>query len=189
VNKAVFLDRDGVVNNLVFNSKSKEFEPPFEVRDFVFKELVLESLQKLYQNDYKLFIISNQPDYAKGKTTLENLHSVHSYFQKELEKNGIFFNAFNYCYHHSNGIVKEYSFDCDCRKPKTYFVEKSVLDFNIDKTSSWFIGDRDSDIICGSNSGLKTILVLNNESESYTGNSKPDFTVRNLQEAVNIITE
>ncbi len=105
----------------------------------------------------------------------------------ELEKNGIFFRAFYYCYHHPNGIVKEYSFDCDCRKPKTYFVEKSVLDFNINKLSSWFIGDRDSDIICGMNSGLKTILVLNPESKSYIGNSKPDFSVKNLSEAVKII--
>ncbi len=187
MNKAVFLDRDGVVNKLVFNSKSKEFEPPFEVRDFVFKEFVLESLLKLYLDNYKLFIISNQPDFAKGKTTLENLYLVHSFFKNELEKNGIFFSSFYYCYHHPNGIVKEYSFDCDCRKPKTFFVEKSALDFNLDKTSSWLIGDRDSDIICGSNSGLKTILVLNPESKNYIGHSKPDFTVINLQEAVNII--
>jgi D-glycero-D-manno-heptose 1,7-bisphosphate phosphatase len=189
VNKAVYLDRDGVINKLVFNPSSEEFEPPFTVQDFEFKDNVFESLLKFQELGFKLFLISNQPDYAKGKTTLENLYSVHSFFQKELEKNGIFFSSFYYCYHHPKGIIKDYTFDCECRKPKTYFVEKSVLEFDIDINSSWFIGDRDSDITCGLNSGLKTILVLNIESKSYIGNTKPDFTVKNLQEAIDIIVK
>ncbi len=73
MNKAVFLDRDGVINKLVFNSERNEFEPPHSVEDFILYSGVLPFLKKLQENDFLLFIVSNQPDYAKGKTTLENL--------------------------------------------------------------------------------------------------------------------
>lgn len=189
MNKAVFLDRDGVINKLVKNSLTKEFEPPHYPEDFKFIDYSFESLKILNQSDFKLILISNQPDYAKGKTSLENLKSVHEFFKKELKKNGIHFDSFNYCYHHPQGIVKEYSFACECRKPKTLFIDKSIREFDIDVNNSWLIGDRDTDILCGQNSGLMTILILNPDSSDYIGNSNPDYKVENLQKAVEIIAK
>lgn len=189
MNKAVFLDRDGVINKLVFNSQTKEYEPPHSPEDFKFFEFTIDSLKLLFTNGFKLILVSNQPDFAKGKTSLENLKSVHSYFERELEKNAIFFSSFNYCYHHPQGIMEDFSFDCECRKPKTYFIDKSTIEFNIDLNNSWLIGDRDSDILCGKNSGLNTILILNPESANFTGNTNPDFVANNLREAVELIVK
>jgi len=187
INKAVFFDRDGVINKLVFNEKTNEYEPPHSPGKFIFEKDAIEILKKLYKNNFKLFIISNQPDYAKGKTTLENLKLVHSYFEMELLKNGIVFSSFYYCYHHPQGVVKDFSYKCDCRKPGTLFIKHAIKDFNINPQSSWFIGDRDSDIICGKNSGLKTILIKINESINYIGKIHPDFNVICLKEACDII--
>jgi D-glycero-D-manno-heptose 1,7-bisphosphate phosphatase len=188
VNKAVFFDRDGVINELVFNDITYEYEPPHTPDKFIFSDGSLEILKKLLDDDFKLFIISNQPDYAKGKTSLNNLKSVHSFFEEQLIKNNIFFSAFYYCYHHPLGIVNEFSVKCDCRKPGTLFVKQAIKEYNVDLKNSWFIGDRDTDIICGQKSGLKTILLKNKESFKYTGNSHPDYIAYNLGEVYNIIS-
>jgi len=187
INKAVFFDRDGVINKLVFNPKTGEYEPPHSPEDFIFKDDAIEALRKLQNNNYRLFIISNQPDFAKGKTSLENLKRVHSYFEEQLKENSIVFSSFYYCYHHPSGIIKEYAVNCSCRKPGTLFVEKAIGDYNINVLYSWFIGDRDSDILCGKNSGLSTILINNKESVNYTGKSEPDFVRNNLTEAIKVI--
>jgi D-glycero-D-manno-heptose 1,7-bisphosphate phosphatase len=189
MNKAVFLDRDGVINELVFNKKRKEFEPPHSIADFVFRNGVLLFLKKLQKNNFLLFIVSNQPDYAKGKVKLKGLKNIHSFFDSELKKNNIYFSEYYYCYHHPQGIVKRYTLKCECRKPNNLFVLSAIKKFSVDKSSSWFIGDRDSDIECGKKSGLKTILILNKNSVKYQKVSKPDFKALNLKEAAEIVTK
>jgi D-glycero-D-manno-heptose 1,7-bisphosphate phosphatase len=157
--KAIFLDRDGTINKLIFNKELNEFEPPHCRENFEMIDGAVEAMKNLQQSEFLLFVISNQPDYAKGKTTLENLHKVHEEFERQLEDKRIKISGFYYCYHHPNGIVKEYSFDCNCRKPSPYFANKVIEENNIDKTASWFIGDRESDIICGKLAGLNTAFL------------------------------
>lgn len=181
--KAVFLDRDGVINELMFNKTTNEYEPPHKIDGLEIIEGVIDSLHDLQDKNYELFIVSNQPDYAKGKTSLDNLKNVHDELHKIFVKENILFKEYYYCYHHPNGIIKEYSYDCNCRKPKPYFVLKAIKDHNIDPDSSWFVGDRDSDISCGRASGLKTILIENKYSEQYSGTIEPNFIVNNLSEA------
>lgn len=187
MNKAVFLDRDGVINELKYNKETDEFEPPFEVKDIKIIKGVTESLKKLSENDFRLFIVSNQPDYAKGKTTLENLKKVHDELHRILTKEGINFTAYYYCYHHPHGKIAEYTKVCGCRKPGTDFIYKAAEEFRIDITNSWIAGDRDTDIKCGKSAGLKTILINYSGSENYRADSQPDFRAENLSEAAEII--
>ena len=91
-----------------------------------------------------------------------------------------------YCFHHPEGIVPEFSGHCDCRKPGNYFVMEAIKDFDVDARSSWFIGDRDKDIICGTNSGLRTIRIRSNYYE-YKNKTDADFVVKDLKEASEII--
>lgn len=186
MNKAIFLDRDGVITELIFNKERKEYEPPHKIGELRIIENSINALRSFQKRGFKLFLISNQPDYAKGKTTLESLVEVQNEFHKIMNENKIFFSEYFYCYHHPNGIVPEYSIDCECRKPKTYFVLKAIRKFDIDKNISWFIGDRDTDILCGKNSGLKTILINNNFYKN-SENLDPDFTVLNIDGASKII--
>lgn len=187
VNRAVFLDRDGVINKLVLNPKTSAYEAPQKKEDLKLFDWTLEALKVLLQNDYKLFIVSNQPDHAKGKTTLESIKAIQDKLHKCFIDNEIDFTEYYYCYHHPDGIVEEYTGKCKCRKPEPYFVLKAIGEFRIDKNKSWFVGDRDSDITCGQSSGLKTIFIKNEHSKSAPFKNEPDFVASNLMEAVNII--
>jgi D-glycero-D-manno-heptose 1,7-bisphosphate phosphatase len=185
--KAVFLDRDGVLNELVLNPATGEYEPPHTPDDLVLFPDVIESLRILKDRGFVLFLISNQPDYAKGKTTLENIHAVHTRFNHILTSSGIHFTEYYYCYHHPKGIVPEYSLACECRKPKPYFLLKAARDYGVDLKHSWIIGDRDSDIECGKAAGTRTILIEELHSSRSRGTSNLDFKTANLKDALTII--
>ena len=187
MNMAVFLDRDGVINDPILNPETKEHEAPFDEKDFKLIPGVIEALKELQNLNYKLFLVSNQPDYAKGKTTLENLLSVHKKMHSIFTENNIKFCEYYYCYHHPNGIVPEYTFKCECRKPGNLFLMKAKSKYGLDMSNSWMIGDRDVDVFCGQSAGTKTIRVRQKHSDGKSGQSKADFTVNNLLEAIQII--
>jgi len=187
MNKAIFLDRDGVINYPVLNSKTNEHEAPSNDTDFKLYSGVIEGLKELQKQKYKLFLVSNQPDYAKGKTTLENLRSVHEEMHSIFIKNNILFSEYYYCYHHPNGVIPEYSYQCKCRKPENLFLTQAKIKYDLDFSKSWMVGDSDIDIFCGQSTGVKTILVKTKESSHRTGKSVPEHVVNNLQEAVEVI--
>jgi D-glycero-D-manno-heptose 1,7-bisphosphate phosphatase len=188
-NRAVFLDRDGVINPLVYNLSTNEYESPHYVEDFSVFPYVVRSIEKLIQKDFKIFLITNQPSYAKGKTTLENIHAIHASMDLLFVQHNIKFTNYYYCYHHPQGIVPEYSEDCDCRKPKSKFLKDAEKDYGIDLKNSWLIGDQDSDIQCGQSQGLKTVQVENKHSIKKRGTTVPDYYAQNLQHAVDIICD
>ena len=88
---AVFLDRDGVLNELVLNPATGEYEPPHRIEDMRLFPYAIECLGKIQNAGYDLFLVSNQPDYAKGKTALEALEKVHNKFDQLLTSQGIYF--------------------------------------------------------------------------------------------------
>lgn len=183
MNKAVFLDRDGVINKMIFNEKTQEFEPPHKTEDLYIFDWVFKSLDILSKKNFFLFLISNQPDYAKGKTSLENLYSVHEDLDKYFKEKKIIFKEYFYCYHHPDGVIKDYSFKCKCRKPETFFVDYAVEKYEIKRDFSWIIGDRESDVKCGKNAGLKTIYVNKDLKNDFNA----DFSAENLEKAVDLI--
>ncbi len=187
MNKAVFLDRDGVINQLIVNPLTQEVESPNNPSELVILPGVIEALKKILKADYLLFIISNQPSYAKGKTSLENLFAVHDKLHSVFVENGILFSEYYYCYHHPEGIIPEYSIKCDCRKPGQKNVIDAIKKYNLDVNKSWFVGDQDMDIECGKIAGIKTILIENELSISKRGKTNPDYFAKNLPQAVDII--
>lgn len=187
MDKGVFLDRDGVLNDLILNPDTNEYEPPHRVEDVHLFPYTIGCLRELQSAGYVLFMVSNQPDYAKGKVSLRILDAIHEKFVSFFSENNIDFRQYYYCFHHPDGIVPEYSVVCDCRKPKPYFLLQAAEDYSVDLAKSWMIGDRDSDILCGQAAGVRTILVENPYSIKNRGNSSPDFIVKNLFEATKII--
>lgn len=182
--KAVFLDRDGVLNKLVWNPLTTAYESPHCLKDLIFCSDIIKPLEKLKQSGYKLFIVSNQPSYAKGKTTLKALKQIAEKFGNELKKNGVQIEKSFYCYHHPDGIVPEYTKKCACRKPKPFFLFKAQKKYKLNLKESWMIGDRDSDIECGRRAGCKTILIKNLHSADYQHAKNSDYTANNLRDAV-----
>ena len=188
MNKAVFLDRDGVINPPVYNPATSEYESPHYPGDYSVYPVVLKALKKLIENDYRLFIVSNQPSYAKGKATLENLQAIEQLLAEYLHENGVIIDKYYYCYHHPDGIVAEYSVKCRCRKPGTLFLEDAIDNFGLIKEDCWFIGDRDTDVTCGKAMGMHTIQVKNKHSGNKAGKESPDEYAEDIFDAVLKIT-
>jgi D-glycero-D-manno-heptose 1,7-bisphosphate phosphatase len=184
--RAVFLDRDGVLNRNVFNPELGAFESPLTPEAVEILPGVPAALLALQRSGYLLIVISNQPNVAKGKATLAILDAIHGRVMQSLA--GVTFTAVRYCLHHPQGIVPEYSGPCDCRKPSPYFLVEDAKRFGIDLAGSWMIGDRNVDILCGKAAGVRTIRVQEDHPATrYPSDARADFEASGLPAAAAII--
>ena len=181
--KAVFLDRDGVINPPVYNPVTGEYESPHYPEDYSVYPVVLKALKMLLDKNYYLFVVSNQPSYAKGKIPLENIQAVERVLSDYLSENGVTISKYYYCYHHPDGVVDGYSGQCGCRKPGTLFLEEAIEQFNLDTEECWFVGDRDTDVACGKAMGMRTIQVKNKLVGDKAGKETPDIYAADIYDA------
>lgn len=133
-----------------------------------------------------LFLVSNQPSAAKGKTTLEDLDRVHARLVSELPAAAIT-EAF-YCHHHPAAVVPELRGPCPCRKPSPYAIRTATARHGLDPGRCWMVGDQDMDIACGRAAGCRTILVPNLGSAAKRGGETPDQVCDDLAQALRLIT-
>ena len=187
--RAVFLDRDGVINELVFNPQTGAYESPLSENDLKISPKIFSDLKKLKAAGFLLFVVSNQPNYAKGKATMESLHRINQSLSRQMVDNGVEFSDYFYCYHHPAGVIKEYSGECLCRKPKPNFLIEAQKKYDLDMKRSWMVGDQDSDVLCGQAAGVKTVLINEPRSKEKRENSIPDYWAVNLSAAVKAILE
>ena len=184
--RAVFLDRDGVINRNVYNPATGEFESPLTADDFAFIPGALDAMRALRSAGFFLFLVSNQSNLAKGKSTLEQLSAIHQKFLLGLAEAAVDFAEFYYCFHHPNGVVSGYSGHCECRKPSPHFLLTASSQFNVDLRRSWMVGDRPTDIECGRAAGARTILI--HSAEPYAGGGTlPDAVAPDLRTAAQLI--
>jgi D,D-heptose 1,7-bisphosphate phosphatase len=179
MNRAVFLDRDGVINK-----ERHEYVKSWE--EFEFLPNSIKALKLLSKTDYKIIIVTNQAGIARGYYTEGILNDIHEKMLNELSKNNVRIDAIKYCPHKEED-------DCKCRKPKSTLILSATNEFDIDLNKSWLIGDKTKDIKTVENikemgHNIKTILVMT----GYAGkdgiyNVKPDYYAEDLMEAVNII--
>ena len=151
MNKAVFLDRDGVINNDYDNYYV------YRPEDIMLNPGIPELLRHLQQKGFLLIVISNQGGISKGIYTQDDVERTNERIEQLLASYQIKLDEIYYCPHYN--ITEK----CICRKPGTLMIEKAISRFNIDKNVSYFIGDRDTDMDAGNNSGLKTIKVEANQ--------------------------
>jgi D-glycero-D-manno-heptose 1,7-bisphosphate phosphatase len=176
---AVFLDRDGVLNDMPLNPQTRAYESPHTLEDLKIYPEVFPALKDL-QKQFKLFIVSNQPSAAKGKVSLEMLNEISSKFAGMLSGRKISVEEYYYCFHRAED-------KCECRKPSPFFLKKASQEHDIDLKSSWMVGDRDTDIQCGQNAGCKTVLIENPISKDHQGKSVPTAKVKNISDAAKYI--
>jgi D-glycero-D-manno-heptose 1,7-bisphosphate phosphatase len=185
---AVFLDRDGVINRNVFNLATGAYESPHSVEDVVLLPGALDALARLQTAGWPLFLISNQPDHALGKASLETIKAIHAEIATRLAAANIALREAYYCYHHPNGRLAGYSGPCVCRKPSPYFLHQAQAAHGLDLAACWMVGDRASDIACGQAGGLSTIQVAPDHPAALVpAVPPPDHQARDLSEAVEII--
>ena len=173
VNRAVFLDRDGVINiSDVINGKPYA---PKELDHFILYDDVVDSVKRLKQAGFLVIVVTNQPDVGNGKVKRDTVESMHVLLVQSLPLDKI-----NVCYHSQTD-------GCECRKPKPGMILNSAEEFNIDLSASYIVGDRKSDIEAGEAAGCKTIFIERNYLEPAP--VKPDIACKSLTHAVNYILE
>jgi D-glycero-D-manno-heptose 1,7-bisphosphate phosphatase len=171
--RAVFLDRDGVIN-CALTRDGKPY-PPTRLSQFKILPDVPEACAKLKQAGFLLIVATNQPDVGRGTLKQKVVEEIHAFLCRQLPIDRV-----EVCYH--AGKSKS---DCDCRKPRPGMLLRAARELGIDLTRSWMVGDRWRDIDCGHAAGCRTILIDYGYDEALR--RAPDFRAQSLLEAAHLI--
>lgn len=185
MNRAVFLDRDGTVN-----------EEVGYLTDIGKLQLIAGSgraILRLNEAGFKVVLVTNQSGVARGYFPESLVHEAHAVLARMLEREGARIDAVYYCPHHPTAGNSHYTRDCDCRKPNTGLIDRAVSELVIDRGRSYMIGDKWSDVELGQRAGVHAILVESGFAADDPGNRRPaglaapDFIARSLTEAADWI--
>ena len=171
--RAVFLDRDGVINRAL--TRDHKPYPPTSLAEFEILPGVAEACRQLKQAGFLLVVATNQPDVGRGTMAQSTVEDLHAHMGRELPLDRV-----EVCYHPGQGKS-----DCDCRKPKPGMLLRAAQALNIDLAASWMVGDRWRDVDCGHAAGCRTVFIDCGYDEALK--QPPDFRVRDLSEAARII--
>jgi histidinol-phosphate phosphatase family protein len=182
---AVFLDRDGVLNDPVPDpTGGGRPESPYRVEDVRLAAGAVVGARRLQDAGYALVVVTNQPAAAKGTATVEALEAVNVHVRGLLAAEGIEFAGWYACLHHPNGIVRALTRACECRKPRPGLLLQAAGELELDLAASWTVGDSDSDIEAGSRAGTRTVLIEHpGSAHRRAGTATPDQTASDLADA------
>ncbi len=167
--KAVFLDRDGVLNKTkVINGKP--FAPK-KMKDFIFLPKVVDSVRDLKKAGFVLIVVTNQPDVGNGLVEKNIINLMNKKLIESLEIDGV-----KVCFHSQDD-------NCACRKPKPGMIFEAASEFNLDLKNSYMVGDRKSDVEAGKTAGCNTVFIDCGYCESEKS-YRADYIVNSLPEAV-----
>lgn len=178
--RAVFLDRDGTINESMGFLRSAD--------EFSLLPGVAAAIRLINKSGYLAIVVTNQPIVARGEVTIDELRVIHNKMETELGKEGAYIDALYYCPHHPDkgfsGEVTNLKIDCDCRKPKPGMLLKAANDFNIDLSRSWMIGDSMNDMLAGKSAGCKCVMISINhkDSDQYIASNSLVGAVRRVLE-------
>jgi len=186
--RAIFLDRDGVINYHVSNlSKEEQFEMfPYSPS----------AIKRINDAGYLAIIATNQPVIAKGFCTLEELERIHDKMLQAIRSAGARIDGLYVCPHHPEkgfpGEIPELKIDCECRKPKPGMLLQAAKEHDIDLASSWMIGDSVVDVAAGKAAGTKTVQIRSGGNSSKAereliGKVFPDIYADNIEDAISKI--
>jgi len=174
--RAVFLDRDGVINQ----DRDDYVKNVDELKVYPF---VPEAIKCLNDAGWPVFVVSNQQGVAKGLISEDDLGGMQKEISRQVESAGGHITSFYYCKH----LASE---KCACRKPQPGLILKAAKEHGIDLGGSVMVGDTERDIIAGKSAGCKTVLVLTGKltrEDAVNLSCKPDFVADNLAQAVGYI--
>lgn len=185
---AVFMDRDGVINENTENLTKSE--------QFILINGAAEAIKRINDSGYLVVVVTNQPIIAKGFCSFGQMEQIHSKMKTVLNQKGAIINAIYMCPHHPQkgfpGEILDLKKECDCRKPRGGLLFRAISDLDIDAKRSWMIGDSYTDIAAGQVAGVRTILInsgggCGSKVEKELKDVQPDYIRNTLTEAVDLI--
>ncbi|MGI0059616.1 MAG: D-glycero-alpha-D-manno-heptose-1,7-bisphosphate 7-phosphatase [Nitrosotalea sp.] len=190
-NKAILLDRDGVINELVISPEEGIVDSPNSSDQLKIIKNSIKAMKILANLGYKLVIISNQPGIAKGYYDTSEFFKIKRNLEDELTKNNIILSGQYYCLHHPNAKMIKYRKKCQCRKPGTKLFFDAIKEHNIDTKKSFLIGDGITDMQLAKKVRCRAIFIGNiNSAVTRVFHEKkinPFYVSHDLLEAANYI--
>jgi D-glycero-D-manno-heptose 1,7-bisphosphate phosphatase len=174
---AVFVDRDGVINEPAWDTRTQSYESPYRPEDVALVPGAAGALASLAA--FTLVLVSNQPSAAKGQTTLEQLAAVHERVVAELRRAGVELDGAYYCHHHP-----DFTGPCACRKPAPGLLLDAAAALDIELARSWMVGDADTDVTAAHAAGVRAVLVEHpRTAHRRRGAVAPEHTAPDLRAA------
>jgi D-glycero-D-manno-heptose 1,7-bisphosphate phosphatase len=186
--RAVFLDRDGVLDELVPDPQTGVPESPLRVEDVRIVPGAAPAVAALRRAGYVVVCVTNQPAAAKGTASIHDLGLVHTRVMELLADQGARVDDARWCLHHPEGLVEGLRMGCECRKPKPGMLRWAAEDLGVELSASWMIGDTDADVEAGQAVGCRTILVEGpGSAHKRTASTQPEARTPDLASAVGIV--
>lgn len=187
--QAVFLDRDGTLNEMVYDSNHGIFDSPMLPEQVKLKPGAIELVRGAKALGYEVIIVTNQPGIAKGTLKFSDLEKINNKIIESIGKE--FIDDLIICPHHPKGLLdpdSEYIMECNCRKPKPGMIIQAADKYSIYLSKSWMIGDGITDVQAGKAAGCKTMLIADVKIEHFQKFKEykilPDIIVASLAEAL-----
>ena len=190
--RAVFIDRDGTLNAMVYDETHGLLDSPRRPAQVRLVKGAADFLRGLRKAGFLTVVVTNQPGIAKGTLTLEELYTVNRKVAGLLEAGHAEWDDLRYCPHHPKGVRRAFTKRCGCRKPKPGMLVQAAKDHGIDLRKSWMVGDGLNDIQAGRAAGCKTILVTKlklDQVEQFFSlkGARPTAVAAGLKDALRII--
>jgi D-glycero-D-manno-heptose 1,7-bisphosphate phosphatase len=181
MNKALFLDRDGVIN--------KEKDYLYQIEDFEFIDGVFEALRHFQEQGYLLIITTNQSGIARGYYTEEDFLVLNRWMLQQFCAQGIRIAKVYYSPYHPDYGIGKYKKNSSCRKPNPGMILQAKKEFNIDLTESILVGDKESDIEAGINAGIKMNILVQSGHKIDAQSTKASIIINNIQDMAGLLEE
>jgi D-glycero-D-manno-heptose 1,7-bisphosphate phosphatase len=189
--RAIFLDRDGVINHMVYNPDYGLVDSPIRPSEFTLIPGVGEAIKQINEMGFLAIVVSNQPGIAKGKFSKALLDAITDKMHQTLNDQGAKLDGVYYCLHHPEAVLEEYRQNCDCRKPKPGLLKQAASEWDIDLLTSYFVGDGITDVAAGKAVETTCLYVGSRKEyildEFHRKGIEPDYIVGSLLEAVRVI--
>lgn len=194
MNKAVFVDRDGTLNEMVYDETHGTLDSPRKSAEVRLMPKAADFFKTVKKSGYLVIVVTNQPAIAKGTLSLRTLQAINEKLASLLAAEGAAWDDLRFCPHFPDPKLakNEYAVECDCRKPKPGLLLSVAGAFDIDLRSSWMVGDGLNDVQAGKTAGCRSILVTKLKIEQVERffnlkNCQPDVIACDLMEAAEII--
>jgi histidinol-phosphate phosphatase family protein len=189
--KAVLLDRDGVINALVYHQDSGVIDAPFAASQFKLLPRVPKAIRLLNDLGLRVAIVSNQPGIAKGHLKLQVLRAFERIMLSQIRAEGGSVDHVYYCLHHPQAKLSRLRQRCRCRKPEIGLLEKAAADLRVSLHECYMVGDGIPDLLAGTRAGCRTIFVGRWKCEicqfTEAPEVRPAFVAKDLWEAAQLI--